>query len=679
MTDSSLSDFGSELTGDGSPNVATFKVHLEDLSIQDDQLKDKEVDIGIHNQNDEKAPRSRQSSSSSTRRMNRVPTSNSPSARKVASSVKSRKKSSSESPKKLAVNEDDEQQVQHLRSRSRERRVQNKFSHAVYENAAQIYDHLKTSSKELPVFENDFEKRRSYSLAFSAKRYEAVLKDVLLDSSFYSSYFKLETFHHAKVMVMLLDFYEHNFRFSDSKRQKLTEDTETYKQHINDIQNAFLAHKIKLCSAFARNRIKACALSLEGLLPTEVKERGECGARHPLYVRVNRLLSNKEKIIKTLQEEGFTLTEDLDALSLMNWVFRVDEQFTDLLVFSKDCKDDVYNNMMAIDYHLIPQSKPRYLLFEVVRSILEELAYKQHMAASLIDGDTDFFTEGEDVLLTHPEFGSLSAHLASCIHKDKRIHICGAGKNEFEIRQRLKAMGASNFELIHHKFTEVTRDDERVKRCKLIICNPPCSKSGVASPVDFVLQEGPQSSTLLSSTVTPKEMQRIADHETETLRHAMKFSSCQYIVYTTQSVQEDENEKLVQKLVAEPSSPYQLSSFLHDLVHSLTSSIEVQYCDSEKEDYLQGGLQLPISSYMDGFFVALLKRRVKEETVREIMDRAQKTGLYVSKKAIKNPKKASKRKNKKKKSDKKVAVNPDTAIPSSEKPFAKNQLPEKVM
>merc|ERR1719494_119552 len=254
---------------------------------------------------------------------------------------------------------------------------------------------------------------------------------------------------------------------------------------------------------------------------------------------------------------------------------------------------------------------------------------------------------------------------------------------EYEIRKRLKNMGASNFELISERFTDLPPNDDRVRRCKVVVCNPPCSKSGVVNPVDFILHEGVESSTVLSSPVTSKQMQKIIEEQMETLRHAMKFTSCQYVVYATHSVHEAENEKLVKKVISEQpedigkSTPYELAPFLQELVNELRSSVELNTSDREEQDLVSGkaSLQFPISSYMDGFFIALLKRKVKEETVREIMDRAQKKGL-ISKKAGKSPKKSSAGKTTKKPSKKIDDVNPLAAVPSSKKPPAKNPMPD---
>lgn len=55
---------------------------------------------------------------------------------------------------------------------SREERAQIKFGHPIYSKAATLFESLKgTTGERLKLdFENEFEKRRAYSLAFAAKR-----------------------------------------------------------------------------------------------------------------------------------------------------------------------------------------------------------------------------------------------------------------------------------------------------------------------------------------------------------------------------------------------------------------------------------------------------------------------------------------------------------------------------
>ena len=60
-----------------------------------------------------------------------------------------------------------------LQAKKPKKRVDS-FSHAIYDYASKVFLHLKgeLSSSELPVFENDLERRRAYSMAFGAKRCE---------------------------------------------------------------------------------------------------------------------------------------------------------------------------------------------------------------------------------------------------------------------------------------------------------------------------------------------------------------------------------------------------------------------------------------------------------------------------------------------------------------------------
>jgi len=160
-------------------------------------------------------------------------------------------------------------------------------------------------------------------------------------------------------MVMLLDFYEHNFRFSESARKKMEVDSKNHLDYIHDIQKAFFQHKIKLCSAFARNRIKACALSLDAMLPRDIKEQKECGSRHPLCTWVNPFMSDAVFVIEKLRGDGFLIEtslplEECEEQENMNAVCCYDENMSDLLMFPPWNKDDVYNSEMAIDCTLVP-------------------------------------------------------------------------------------------------------------------------------------------------------------------------------------------------------------------------------------------------------------------------------------------------------------------------------------
>lgn len=512
---------------------------------------------------------------------------------------------------------------------SREERAQIKFGHPIYSKAASLFESLKgTTGERLKLdFENEFEKRRAYSLAFAAKRYESILKDVLLDSSFYSSYFKLETFHHSKVMVMLIDFYEHSFRFSESTRKKIEVDSRSHMDHIHDIQNAFFKHKTKLCSAFARNRIKACALTLDAMLPEDVKREKEHGSQHPLFAWVNPFVSDSEQVVEKLKEDGFEFRESLD-LDEEASVFTHNTDSADLLKFPPSVKDDVYNSELALNSSLLPMSKPRYLTAELCKRIHTELSQSQQKSRDIlfptvtIEGENETANkntvEGFDIILTHPDTGCLAVFLCSLLCPKKRLFVFGChGDKSSEVDKNLKRIGASNFILLGEEFKNVLpTGDERFSSVKLIVCNPPCSKSGVVNLVDFIIQEGVDTGANLSKEATPARIRGYAEEQATTVRVAFGYPSVQSVVYSTFSTRVEENENLVNRVVqSQQNAKNQFEPI--NVVEGVNGD------NSKVENFMK----VKPSFEMDGFFVALLKRKIKDDSVHEVMERANKKGL----------------------------------------------------
>lgn len=60
-------------------------------------------------------------------------------------------------------------------------------------------------------------------------------------------------------------------------------------QVVNLIENTILAEKTNLAAELAKNRIKADALTLEDLLPKDLREVDQHRAELPLYCWVNQL------------------------------------------------------------------------------------------------------------------------------------------------------------------------------------------------------------------------------------------------------------------------------------------------------------------------------------------------------------------------------------------------------
>jgi len=299
------------------------------------------------------------------------------------------------------------------------RRRRDTFSHSIYEKAAEIYRHLKGEipSSQVPTFDEDLERRRAYSLAFGAKRYETVLDDVLLDSYFFSSYFKLEAYHKHRVMVMLLDYQQSGFYFGNERfRNKKMEipNKENTIPEILEIQQAMVSHRTKLRAALARSRIRDCAISVEALLPKEEQDKLQYAAQQPVYARVNTWKTNYSEVLETLTSEGFLMednlpsAEDDDNASGVRY-FVKDQHFDNLLMFPPAIKFVLYEHDLVLDGKLAIQDKSTVVAAEVVNSMILEFASQKEKAVQLIPGSDvkSFLGEGDDVIQTHAESGML--------------------------------------------------------------------------------------------------------------------------------------------------------------------------------------------------------------------------------------------------------------------------------
>ena len=97
---------------------------------------------------------------------------------------------------------------------SREERAQIKFGHPIYSKAASLFESLKgTMEDTLKLdFENEFEKRRAYSLALAAKRCECIdiiYKQLELELSL-SFFYKQSSFLLSSKNIVL---FTSNFQF----------------------------------------------------------------------------------------------------------------------------------------------------------------------------------------------------------------------------------------------------------------------------------------------------------------------------------------------------------------------------------------------------------------------------------------------------------------------------------
>lgn len=132
--------------------------------------------------------------------------------------------------------------------------------------------------------------------------------------------------------------------------------------------------------------------------------------------------------------------------------------------------------------------------------------------------------------------------------------------------------------LLEENFVDALPNDERFRKVRVVLYNAQCSKSGVISPIDYVLQEGAACVYDLVNGIQSNKLRGLVMKHQENLKHAMMFHFVHYIVYFTSSIHNSENEDVVKDVIEEYSvenlsknkpNPFGVASFMPDLTENL--------------------------------------------------------------------------------------------------------------
>ena len=133
--------------------------------------------------------------------------------------------------------------------------------------------------------------------------------------------------------------------------------------------------------------------------------------------------------------------------------------------------------------------------------------------------------------------------------------------------------------LLEENFLDILPNDERFRKVRIVQYNASCSKSGVTSAIDYVLQEGTACVHDLVNGVESNKLRGLVLKHQEIIKHAMRFFFVHYIVYVTSSIYKSENEDVIKKVIDDShlesvhsksnSNPFIVSSFLPDLTEKL--------------------------------------------------------------------------------------------------------------
>ncbi len=135
------------------------------------------------------------------------------------------------------------------------------------------------------AYQNNQEKRNTLQLAFSTLKFQKVLEDLTYNCEFYGRNPELRD-EESLVSTILFDYMMRKFQL---REQLLEAPLDNEQKLITLIETKIHVNKTNFAAELAKNRIRADALTLEELLPEDLREVDTHKAELPLYCWINSL------------------------------------------------------------------------------------------------------------------------------------------------------------------------------------------------------------------------------------------------------------------------------------------------------------------------------------------------------------------------------------------------------
>ncbi|MFH4981962.1 hypothetical protein AB6A40_008671 [Gnathostoma spinigerum] len=300
----------------------------------------------------------------------------------------------------------------------------------------------------------------------------------------------------------------------------------------------------------------------------------------PRYARVNTLVRSVEETVAELKTSGWKVKRisnaenDSEYRNAIKGMSKSDVYFDPhidtLLIFPPRC--DLHDHWMVNDGTLVLQDKASCL------------------PAFLLNAK-----QGCDVYDTCAAPGMKTSHLAAIMSNQGTIWASDRTNDRVEtLRSTIRKLGVNCVKVLCGDFLRVDVSSEKFKNVQYALVDPPCSGSGIVKRMDKY--------TNFENDVNPGRLRSLANLQAMLLKHALKFPSLKKLVYSTCSVYEEENEKVIEEILTEEelSKQFKLKNAYPKWIHRGSSN------------YAFGRKCLrahPDTDLTNGFFIAVFKRR----------------------------------------------------------------------
>jgi putative methyltransferase len=199
--------------------------------------------------------------------------------------------------------------------------------------------------------------------------------------------------------------------------------------------------------------------------------------------------------------------------------------------------------------------------------------------------------------------GNKTVQLAGAVGAEGVVHAFDRDRSRYELLNRMLARGQASaiVQARHADFLRVRPDDERYSTVTHILVDPSCSGSGMPD-------------VAAAKEMDAERLDKLVRFQVRMVRHALKFPAVQRVVYSTCSVNVEENEGVLRRLFRDR----EVAEAFH-VVQALPAEVASAFSPGVRlPNFASAGKMVVRTTVADhrtiGFFVSAIARRKTRPT-----------------------------------------------------------------
>lgn len=422
----------------------------------------------------------------------------------------------------------------------------------LYKQTANVIDlvNQKKGTVTSIALQNRNQKTATFALSSEIMKYQEIIDKIIQDSKILKSEPQLK----KNLTLLKVAIYELLLGKKDS--QVVLKEFSKIQSPLFPIVKKYYTD---LNTALVMIKIEKKVQKNEDLLPKVDK------LELPRYIRVNTKKSTLEEVEKELEKKGLKKDQD----------YKLDNGISNLISIPESVK--LHDDPLLTEGKIVIQDKasclPSFLMYDVMKEL--------NCIGDVIDG------------CAAP--GNKTSHIADLLHNQEVYAFDRDAKRLKTLQNLCKKLGLLNVKSQNKDFTDVNPKDYR--SVNGIILDPSCSGSGILHREQ------------VDEEFLKKRLQNLSNLQISLIKHAFKFPSVKIVTYSTCSIHDEENEKVVETILKEQD----------DFV--LKENIFPEWKTRGKDTYKFGKHCLRAYPEKDqtrnGFFVVVFVRSKKRKSEQE--------------------------------------------------------------